>query len=300
MLEQHLVNGVILGAGYALIAVGLTLVYGILEVVNFAHGELYMVGAYAALSLTLAGAPYGWAAPAAVLAVGAVGWVAYRLAIRPTLSRPYEAAILATLAVSIIVQNGARLIWTATPREVPSPLAYQVVEIGTVAVTSQQLLVLGAAAAAFGGLHLLIFHTRMGRAVRACAQSRDGCLMVGVDVRRVAAVTVVIGGALAGLAVGVVTGKNVGEAMGTGAVLGAAGGAIVGGAKSYSESGEKIKDDLASKSLRNQTILPHQIAYGVLFFPGMPGEEADGVKELRLSITIGNTPQVVVLFPALK
>ncbi|OGL60275.1 MAG: hypothetical protein A3I72_02465 [Candidatus Tectomicrobia bacterium RIFCSPLOWO2_02_FULL_70_19] len=230
MLEQHLVNGVILGAGYALIAVGLTLVYGILEVVNFAHGELYMVGAYAALSLTLAGAPYGWAAPAAVLAVGAVGWVAYRLAIRPTLSRPYEAAILATLAVSIIVQNGARLIWTATPREVPSPLAYHVVEIGTVAVTSQQLLVLGVAAAAFGGLHLLIFHTRMGRAVRACAQSRDGCLMVGVDVRRVAAVTVVIGGALAGLAgVAMAPVYNISPTMGTGAVFKAFAVVIIGG-----------------------------------------------------------------------
>jgi len=230
VLEQHLVNGVILGAGYALIAVGLTLVYGILEVVNFAHGELYMVGAYAALSLTLAGAPYGWAAPAAVLAVGAVGWVAYRLAIRPTLSRPYEAAILATLAVSIIVQNGARLIWTATPREVPSPLAYHVVEIGTVAVTSQQLLVLGVAAAAFGGLHLLIFHTRMGRAVRACAQSRDGCLMVGVDVRRVAAVTVVIGGALAGLAgVAMAPVYNISPTMGTGAVFKAFAVVIIGG-----------------------------------------------------------------------
>jgi len=230
VLEQHLVNGVILGAGYALIAVGLTLVYGILEVVNFAHGELYMVGAYAALSLTLAGAPYGWAAPAAVLAVGAVGWVAYRCAIRPTLGRPYEAAILATLAVSIIVQNGARLIWTATPREVPSPLAYQVVEIGTVAVTSQQLLVLGVAVAAFGGLHLLIFHTRMGRAVRACAQSRDGCLMVGVDVRRVAAVTVVIGGALAGLAgVAMAPVYNISPTMGTGAVFKAFAVVIIGG-----------------------------------------------------------------------
>ena len=107
-------------------------------------------------------------------------------------------------------------------------------------------------------------------------------------------------GALAGLAVGVVTGQNVGEAMGTGAVIGAAGGAIVGGAKSYSDSGEKIREDLAAKSLRNEAILPHQIAYGVLFFPGMPGEEADGVKELRLSLTIGNTPQVVVLFPAIR
>ncbi|MFA7384193.1 MAG: hypothetical protein WC001_12165 [Desulfurivibrionaceae bacterium] len=107
-------------------------------------------------------------------------------------------------------------------------------------------------------------------------------------------------GALAGLAVGVVTGQNVGEAMGTGAVLGAAGGAIVGGAKSYSDSGEKIRADLAAKSLRNTAILPHQIAYGVLFFPGMEGEEADGVKEVRLSLTIGNTPQVVILFPTVR
>ena len=107
-------------------------------------------------------------------------------------------------------------------------------------------------------------------------------------------------GALAGLAVGVVTGQNVGEAMGTGAVIGAAGGAIVGGGKSYSDSGEKIRDDLAAKTLRNQAILPHQIAHGVLFFPGIVGKEADGAKELRLSLTIGNTPQVVVLFPAIR
>lgn len=107
-------------------------------------------------------------------------------------------------------------------------------------------------------------------------------------------------GALAGLAVGVVTGQDVGEAMGKGAVLGAAGGAIIGGAKSYSDSGEKIRDDLAAKTLRNEAILPHQIAYGVLFFPGMPGEEADGVKELRLSVTIGNTSQIVILYPALQ
>lgn len=230
MLEQHLLNGVILGASYALVAVGLTLVYGILDVVNFAHGELYMVGAYAAFALTLAGAPYGWAAPAAVLAVGAVGWVAWRLAIRPSLERPYETAILATLALAIIAQNGVRLVWTATPREVPSPLADRVVEIGTVAVTVQQLLVVAVAALAFAGLHLLIFRTRAGRAIRACAQSRDGCLMVGVDARRVAAVTVLIGAALAGLAgVAMAPVYNISPTMGTGAVFKAFAVVIMGG-----------------------------------------------------------------------
>ncbi len=106
-------------------------------------------------------------------------------------------------------------------------------------------------------------------------------------------------GALAGLAIGVATGSNVGEAMGTGAVIGAAGGAILGGVESYSNAGEKIRDDLASKTLQNVPILPQQIAYGVLFFPGLRGEEAEDARELRLSITMGEKTQVVRLsFPA--
>jgi branched-chain amino acid transport system permease protein len=229
-LLQHLANGVVLGASYALIAVGLTLVYGILEVINFAHGELYMAGAYAVFVATVVGLPYGLAAAVAVLAIGALGAVVYRLAIRPTLGRSYESAILATLAVSIIVQNGARLVWTATPREVESRLALHVIELGPVAVTAQQLLAIAVAAAAFAGLQLLIFRTRIGRAIRACAQSRDGCLMVGVDVPRVAAVTVVLGAALAGLA-GVIMAPiyNIAPTIGTGAVFKAFAVVIIGG-----------------------------------------------------------------------
>jgi len=102
-------------------------------------------------------------------------------------------------------------------------------------------------------------------------------------------------GAIAGMAIGIVTGSNVGEAMGKGAVLGAAGGAIMGGAERYGSAGEKIKADLAAKTMRNETILPQQIAYGVLFFPGTRGEEAEGARELRLSLNVGNEPMVVTL-----
>lgn len=101
-------------------------------------------------------------------------------------------------------------------------------------------------------------------------------------------------GAVAGMAIGIVTGQNVGEAMGKGAVLGAAAGAIVGGAKGYGDAEEKLRDDLYSKSLKNSAILPGQIAYGVLFFPGMP-EEAQSVRELRLHIDIGGRGQVVTI-----
>lgn len=99
-------------------------------------------------------------------------------------------------------------------------------------------------------------------------------------------------GAVAGLAVGIVTGENIGEAMGKGAAIGGAAGAAVGGATRYDQAQKKIRNDLADKRLRNDDILPGQIAYGVLFFPGMP-EEAQGVKELRLALAFGDERRIV-------
>lgn len=101
-------------------------------------------------------------------------------------------------------------------------------------------------------------------------------------------------GAVVGLAVGIVSGHNIGEAMGAGAAAGAAVGALAGGATGYATTGKKIKADLANKSLKNDPILPMQIAYGVLFFPGMP-EEAPGAMQLRLFLKIGEIPHVVKL-----
>ena len=102
-------------------------------------------------------------------------------------------------------------------------------------------------------------------------------------------------GAIAGMAIGIVTGNNVGESMGKGAVLGTAAGAIAGGAKGYGDAKDKLRDDLYSKSLKNSVILPGQIAYGVLFFPGMP-EEAQSAKELRLQVNVGGRGQIVKIY----
>jgi len=96
-------------------------------------------------------------------------------------------------------------------------------------------------------------------------------------------------------AIGIVTGNNVGESMGKGAVLGTAAGAIAGGAKGYGDAKDKLRDDLYSKSLKNSVILPGQIAYGVLFFPGMP-EEAQSAKELRLQVNVGGRGQIVKIY----
>lgn len=128
-------------------------------------------------------------------------------------------------------------------------------------------------------------------------QRTSGHVDIGETVKGAGKPALLMGaaGAIAGMAIGIVTGSNVGEAMGKGAVLGAAGGAIVGGAERYGSAGEKIRADLAAKTLQNETVLPQQIAYGVLFFPGTQGEEAEGAKELRLSLSVGNEPMVVTM-----
>ena len=128
-------------------------------------------------------------------------------------------------------------------------------------------------------------------------QRTMGHVEVGETAKGAAKPTLLMGaaGAIAGAAVGILTGENIGEAMGKGAAVGAASGALLGGAKSYTTAGEKIRDDLASKSLQNEIILPQQIAYGVIFFPGMPGEEAEGALELRLGLTINGNPEIVKL-----
>jgi len=102
-------------------------------------------------------------------------------------------------------------------------------------------------------------------------------------------------GAVAGLAIGIVSGNNIGESMGKGAVIGAAAGAIGGGSSAFARSTHQIKQDLTDKNMKNKPIQPGQIAYGTLFFPGTPGDEASSARELRLSLTFGYNDQRVVV-----
>jgi len=102
-------------------------------------------------------------------------------------------------------------------------------------------------------------------------------------------------GAVAGLAIGIVSGNNIGESMGKGAAIGAAAGAIGGGAGAFAKSTRQIKQDLTEKNMKNKPIQPGQIAYGTLFFPGTPGEEANSARELRLSLTFGYNDQRAVV-----
>lgn len=200
-LAQLAANGLSVGMGYALAAIGLALIFGILGQVNFAHGELYMLGAFLLLwAMQRLGLPYGLAALLMVAVMAAVGTALAQGIIVPNLERGFESVVIGTLAVAIILQNAVRLTFGATPLDVASPLESEVVEIGGVLLFGQRLLVCGVFVAAFAGLAAFLRYTEIGRAMRAMAQNREACVMVGIDVRRVTRWTGALGAALVGLA----------------------------------------------------------------------------------------------------
>ena len=245
------VSGLTRGSIYALIALGYTMVYGLLELINFAHGEIYMLGAFtgliAATLLSFAGLP-----PAAVLllaAVAAVAWAAAwglaveRLAYRPLRSAPRLAPLISAIGMSILLQNFAMIAQTSDFVSFPN-LVPEIPWLAPFAgvIGSTEVVILAVTAAAMIALTVFVRGTRSGRAMRAVAQDRTMALLCGVDVDRVIAVTFAVGSALAALG-GVLIGSHVGQinfAIGflagikafTAAVLGGIGsipGAVLGG-----------------------------------------------------------------------
>jgi branched-chain amino acid transport system permease protein len=200
---QQLVNGVTIGAVYALIAVGLTLVFGILDVINFAHGEFYMLGAFITYSLTTAfGLDYFAALGLAVAGAALAGLLAERLTVRPLQGRPMFTVVLSTLGLSIFLQNAALLFWGPSPREIDLAWGSRPVVVGPVVVSLLRLIALLAGAALIAGLTWFIRRTRWGLAMRAVARNRDAAALMGVPVRRVYALTFAMGTGLAGVAGG--------------------------------------------------------------------------------------------------
>jgi branched-chain amino acid transport system permease protein len=205
LLLQLGANGLSVGLGYALAAVGLALVFGILEQVNFAHGEIYMVGAFSLYALaSLAGLSYAMAFVLTLGIMAALGWALAELAFIPTLDRPFEAVILATFALSVILQNAVRLVFGASPKQIEAPLESVTLEWGGVLFFGQRLFVVGVVLVAFCGLVAFLRTTTTGRAMRAVAQNKDAAVMVGIDIRRITRITAVLGAVLTGLAAGAI------------------------------------------------------------------------------------------------
>lgn len=209
-LVYYLAGGICLGALYAVIALGYTLVYGIIRLINFAHGEFYMAGAYAGFGLFCLLPPNltPWAVLPAVLAVsglagGLIGglteWVAYK----PIRRSGRLAALLTAIGVSFFLQNAATFIRNGNPQSYTGPigeLCQRSLTVGSGGVKYIQVAYVGASA----GLTLLLWHiirrTRFGRAMRAVSQDYDAAVLMGVDADSIIRWTFVIGGVLAGVA----------------------------------------------------------------------------------------------------
>jgi branched-chain amino acid transport system permease protein len=201
LLVDQILNGLTLGSLYALVALGLTLTFGVVRMVNFAHGEFFMVAAYLFWIMQVQfGIPYLPAATLTVLAMALCGVLFERLIVHPILERPWYIHIVATLAVSAALVSGAILLFTTSPRAAPTPYARMVLQLGDFRISVQRALIFVITIVSFVLLNLFVKRTKMGKAMRAMSQDREVCRILGIDARRISAVTFSIGAALAGLA----------------------------------------------------------------------------------------------------
>jgi branched-chain amino acid transport system permease protein len=215
-LVQHLINGISLGSIYALIALGYTLVYGILRLINFAHGDLFMLAAYAGLAtcavLGLGGDAQtaalssSWGAFAVVLAVSmilaaAAGWLVERLAYRPLRGQPRLNLLITAVGVSLLLENGAQAAFGANPRRVPELIVdAPAFSLAGAQVSILDLTVLGTTIVLLLALEFWVHRTRLGRAMRAVSHSHETAALLGIPVDRVIALTFAVGSALAAAA----------------------------------------------------------------------------------------------------
>lgn len=253
IIMDQVVNGLTIGSIYALIALGYTLVYGILFMINFAHGEIFMFGSFAGFAVLThfsttgfsAGHPISsiLAAFAAAMAVSAaLGVLLERVAYRPLRNAPRLAPLISAIGASIFLQNVMMLIVKARMQVYPDILPERFIEIGPVTLSFFQIFIIGASVLLMAGLYLFIQRTKTGKAMRAVAENKDAASLMGIDVNRVILITFMIGSILAAAA-GVMVGMyytQISHMMGfipgikafTAAVVGGIGnvlGAMIGG-----------------------------------------------------------------------
>ena len=250
ILLQQILNGLVLGSVYALIALGYTMVYGILQLINFVHGDVLMVGAMVGVTVVSMLATSGLPLPLVlVIAVACaipvcviLSLLIERVAYRPLRNAPKLAPLITAIGLSIVIQTVAMIIWKPNPIVFPDLLPTKPIEIGPALLAPKQLLILVVSAVLMIGLLLLVNRTKLGRAMRATAENPRIAGLMGVNANQVIAVTFAIGASLAAVA-GVLVAMNYNIAqfsMGfipglkafTAAVLGGIGnlaGAVVGG-----------------------------------------------------------------------
>ena len=246
---QQIINGLVLGSMYALVALGYTMVYGIIGLINFAHGDVLMVGALVSWTFVTAmagaGMP-GWlmlllSVPLAILTCCVLNFSIEKVAYRPLRNAPRLAPLITAIGMSLLLQTLAMIIWKPNPKPFPALLPPDPIDLGGPVITVTQILILGLTAVILAALMWLVNRTKLGRAMRATAENPRVAGLMGVKPDFVISATFVIGAALAAVA-GIMWAANYGtvqHTMGflpglkafTAAVLGGIGnlaGAVVG------------------------------------------------------------------------
>ncbi|MCC7098918.1 MAG: branched-chain amino acid ABC transporter permease [Rubrivivax sp.] len=247
---QQIINGLVLGSMYALVALGYTMVYGIINLINFAHGEVLMFGALTCWTFVTAMAGSGWPAwllllvgmALAIVVCAALNFAVEKLAYRPLRNAPRLAPLITAMGMSLLLQTLAMIIWKPNPKPFPPLLPAAPIDLGGPVITITQCLILGLTVVTLSVLMWVVNRTRLGRAMRATAENPRVASLMGVKPDWVISATFIIGAALAAIA-GVMWAANYGtvqHTMGflpglkafTAAVLGGIGnlaGAVVGG-----------------------------------------------------------------------
>jgi branched-chain amino acid transport system permease protein len=206
MFIQQLVNGLILGSIYSLIALGYTMVYGIIMLINFAHGEIYMFGAFAGMILVaFYDVPFFLAFLLSMAFAGLVGLTLEYLAYRPLRRSSRLAALISAIGASIFLQNAALLIMGARPYTFPNPIVPKIYQTSLLTISKLELFILAISFLLMLGLTFFIQKTKIGKAMRAAAQDKDTASLMGINVNLIISVTFFIGSAL-GAAAGVMVG----------------------------------------------------------------------------------------------
>ena len=194
---QQLFNGLHVGSIYALIALGYTMVYGIVKLINFAHGDILMIGAYSTYFLINSGVPI-WASVILSMVICAViGVVIERLAYKPLRRAPRISALITAIAVSLFLQNLFMILFKPDGRPFPNLVNFKAINIGNVKIEGLTILTIVVSTVLMIALHLFITRTKTGKSMRAVSQDRDAAMLMGINTDKTISITFAIGSALA-------------------------------------------------------------------------------------------------------
>lgn len=200
---QYLINGISIGSVYAIIALGYTMVYGIAKMLNFAHGDVIMVGAYISFCVTsYLGLPAWVSVIAAVVVCTLLGITIEGLAYKPLRGTPSLAVLITAIGISYFLQNAAQLIWSSSPKNFTSIVTMKPISLadGKIVITGEVLLTVAVCILVMVGLTLFTGKTRTGKAMRAVSEDRDAAQLMGINVNQTISTTFAIGSALAAIA----------------------------------------------------------------------------------------------------